>query len=118
MKQEAEEVGWKLFFTSGARQRIWRPMIFVKMMFLPMLLKVLDKTQRPFTCAFIYALGLFTNGMIFDVALSGGWIHNALLPFAQALVESAIYFYLLAQLDGSAYYWLVLAVGGLLLMIY
>jgi len=93
-------------------------MILVKMMFLPMMLKVLDRTHRPLTCALIYAFGLLTNGLIFDLALGGNWLHSAVIPFAQALAESAIFFYLLLQVDGTAFYWLVLGLGSLLLLIF
>lgn len=86
-------------------------MIFVKIMFLPMMLKLLDRVQRPFWLALIYALGLLTNGLIFDGALGGHWLQTVLVPFGQALIEAWAFFWLLLQVDGTGAYWAVLITG-------
>jgi hypothetical protein len=93
-------------------------MIFVKLMFLPMMLKILERCPRPLTLAIFYSLGLLTNGLIFDMAFGGNWLHSVILPFAQALLEAWAYFYLLTQTEGTGSYWGVLVVGGILLLIF
>lgn len=80
-----------------------------------MLIKALLGTRSPGLCALLYGAALFTNGLIFDLALAGDWRQIA---GSLALSTAACYAYfrlLLATEDMGALYWLVLAVGAALM---
>jgi hypothetical protein len=84
---------------------------FLKIMFLPMMIKVLSKTRRPFVCALLYTLLIFTNGLMFDLAFGGTWRHVG-IECAKAFGATALYFWLLNELEGAdGPYWLVFALG-------
>ena len=90
--------------------------MMIKLMFLPMMLKVLTKTHRPYVCALLYTLLIITNGLIFDVAFGGTW-QSAALEAGKALGGSALYFRLLEELDGAdAAYFGVLGLGFIALV--
>ena len=91
-------------------------MILLKLVLIPMLLKVLEKSGRPFVCSTLYALVLLTNGLIFDLAF-GASVASVFLAFVAAYAASSLYFYLLHHLDGSGMpYWAVLSLGAVGLM--
>lgn len=98
----------------GSDYRTMDPaMMFLKMMVLPMLIKVLSKTGRPFLCSTFYVLIIITNGLIFDLALGASW-GSVALQVAIAAVLSSLYFWLLHEFEGAdAIYWTVFALGFL-----
>lgn len=87
-------------------------MFLLKLMLLPMLIKVLDRTGRPLVCASFYALGILTNGLIFDLAF-GAPPATIAVAFALALAASSAFFVLLHVFDSTPWYWAVLT-GGIL----
>ena len=91
-------------------------MILLKLVLIPMLLKVLDRTGKPLLCSSLYALALLTNGLIFDLALGAPW-GAVLLAFGVAFASSSAYFFVLHLLDGTGgLYWAALALGTLALL--
>ncbi len=89
-----------------------------KLCLVPVFLKAMNKGGKPIWCSVIYTLALLTNGVMFDMALGKGWLHESLELALQFGLATA-YFYLLKDLEGSgAPYWGVLIVGlGLLLFL-
>jgi len=83
--------------------------ILLKLMLIPMLLKVLERTNKPLLCGLFYALAILTNGLIFDLAFGRAWTAVA-LDFVIALGASSVFFVLVSILDGGLY-WLALAAG-------
>lgn len=91
-------------------------MFFLKLCFLPMMLKVLSKTQRPFLCATFYFLCMLTNGLMFDLAFGASW-QSVAISGAVAYGESALYFWLLNEFDGADnIYWPIWVVGFLAIL--
>lgn len=92
-------------------------MMMVKLMFLPMMIKVLSKTHRPFVCAFLYLGLVITNDLMFEAAFGATWQAMA-LESGKAFGGSALYFWLLNELEGSdGPYYGVLALGLLVLLL-
>lgn len=81
------------------------------MLFLPMMIKVADRTRRPLLCAVLYAAILLTNSLIFDVAFgTSPW--KAAGALAVAFAGSWLYFFLLRELEGTGMlYWAVFVLG-------
>lgn len=91
-------------------------MFFLKLCFLPMMVKVLSKTHRPFFCAFLYLLLIFSNGLMFDLALGGTWRYVG-IECAKGFAMSALFFWALEEFDGTdAIYWSVLILGMLAML--
>lgn len=86
-------------------------MLLLKLSFLPMMIKVLSKTRRPFLCAFLYLMLIVTNGLIFDVAFGTSW-QRVSIEAAKAFGSSALYFWLLNEFESTdGIYYPVLGVG-------
>lgn len=89
--------------------------MLAKMIFLPMVLKVLDRSRRPLLCAVLYSALILTNVLLFDIAF-GAHPGKISLALAIAFFGSLAYFKLVLELEGTGMlYWAVFAVGlGLL----
>lgn len=80
-----------------------------------MLIKALLATRNPTLCAALYGAALFTNGLIFDMALGAEWLPVA-GRLALSTVSAFIFFWLLLRAeDTGPPYWGVLMVGVALL---
>lgn len=91
-------------------------MVLVKITVLPMLLKVLSKSRRPYFCSVMWVLIILTNGLIFNMIMGASWatiIVTCLIEFAAA----TLYFYALNELEGAGgLYWGVLVLGFLAML--
>lgn len=91
-------------------------MILVKIAYLPMLVKVLQKTGRPFFCAFMWALLILVNGFMFDLAF-GSTVLTVSVDCIVELLAAMAFFWLLNAFDGDdVKYWTILVVAGLALL--
>lgn len=91
--------------------------MLVRLMCLPMMIKVLSKTHRPFVCALLYLGLIITNDLMFEAAFGATWQAVA-IEAGKAFGGSALYFWLLNELEGAdGLYYGVLALGGLGLLL-
>ena len=90
--------------------------MLLKMIVLPMLLKMLDATRKPLLVASFYAAILLTNNLIFDL-VSSTWQAVA-LKLVGAWVLSAVVFYALHIFDSTSLYWPTLIGGFLALLVF
>ncbi len=77
-----------------------------------MLIKALLGTRSPGLCALIYGAALFTNGLIFDLALGGDWVQVAGSLSLSTTACYAYFWLLLKTEDMGALYWLTLSLGA------
>ena len=85
--------------------------MILKMILIPMLVKTLLATRRPLLCAGLYSAALFTNSLIFDLAI-GQDISKVVFHLAGATALSFAFFWLLKEFDSAgALYWIVLVLG-------
>ncbi len=90
--------------------------MLAKMLFLPMMLKVLDKSRRSVLCAVLYAAIILTNCLIFDLAF-GANPGKLAVSLAVAFFGSLLYFKALLELEGTGMlYWGVFVLGIALLV--
>jgi hypothetical protein len=92
-------------------------MFLLKLCFIPMLWKVLSKTGKPLWCAIIYALAIWTNGLLFDLMMGASTPAHVLGFGVLETAAGALYFYVLHELDGADglyYLWMALGLFGLL----
>ncbi len=91
-------------------------MILLKLILIPMMIKVLLATRKPLLCALLYGAALFTNGLVFDLAFSGDWLLvTGKLALSTALAYG--FFWLLKAFeDAGALYWGIVALGTALLI--
>lgn len=90
--------------------------MLVKLMCLPMMIKVLSKTHRPVVCALLYLGLIITNDLMFEAAFGATWQSMA-IEAGKAFGGSALYFWLLNEFEGAdGPYYGVLAVGFLVLL--
>lgn len=85
--------------------------MLLKMLLIPMMIKALLATRRPWLCAGLYGAALFANSLIFDLAL-GGDPKMVLLNLAGAVGLSFAFFWLLKEFESAgALYWVILVLG-------
>ena len=76
-----------------------------------MLIKALLTTRNPILCAAIYGAALFTNWMIFDMALGGDWVRILGSLALSTAAAFAFFWALLKTEDTGPPYWAVLVIG-------
>lgn len=81
-----------------------------------MLIKALLATRKPLLCALLYGAALFTNGLIFDMALADNW-KPIMGTLALSTVAAFGFFWLLKELEDSSLYWVALVLGVALLLL-
>jgi ABC-type cobalamin transport system permease subunit len=86
------------------------------MILIPMLIKALLATRNPALCAAIYGAALFTNGVIFDLALNSDWM-PIFGRLALSTTSALVFFWLLMKAeDTGPPYWAVLIIGVALMV--
>ncbi|TYQ15757.1 UNVERIFIED_CONTAM: hypothetical protein Cloal_2246 [Acetivibrio alkalicellulosi] len=89
--------------------------IIVNYALLTLLLRVLDFTQSPKTCAIIYAGFKFFYGIVFGTLFLGTDFIVVLLGSIISFFLAYGFFWLLDRLDGRFMWWVVFIIGAIVL---
>ena len=84
--------------------------MLLKILLIPMLVKVTLVTGKPHLASIIYVAAMFTNSLMFDLAF-GQSVDTVALQLVMSGVVSYGFFRGLNEFESSPLYWLVLVLG-------
>ena len=78
----------------------------LKIFIIVALVKLLDATNKPFLCSGLYAVIVFSLGL-----LVGGAPTEVIIGTAISFGTASIYFWLLNRVEDSLFWWIILVMG-------
>jgi hypothetical protein len=84
--------------------------MILKLILIPMLVKVLLTTRKPHYSALLYGGAIFTNSLLFDLAFTGDTV-GVLIELLGATGLSYAFFWALNEFESGPLYWVVLVLG-------